>query len=95
MDEDVERSEAQVLPGTSLISAKNVIATPHNQFTHELIRSLQFNYGDEIGSAKPFGGVLETATKFVLIVDDGERHCWVAGDRGFYVQVEYEILRKL
>ncbi|KAA2235063.1 hypothetical protein [Salinarimonas soli] len=94
MVDGFKRPEAQVLPETSLVAAGNMLVPPPNQFTHELIRTVPFDYGEGTAdSAKPFGGVFEVGTPVVLMVHAGGSDCWVVDGRGLYVRIAFDSLK--
>lgn len=88
------RPEARVLPESSLIPDRNLIAPAPNQFTHELARAQPF-YFSGMQQGRPPDGELPEGTKVVLLVHDGGNACRVVDGRGLYVETEHAGLRKL
>lgn len=83
-----------VLPENSIVPDENLITPPPNQFTHELTRREPFYFtGPQQG--RPPEGELPEATRIVLMVYDGGGYCRVVDERGLYVVIAYDGLRKL
>jgi hypothetical protein len=88
------RPEAVVLGENAMVPDRNIISPAPNQFTHELTRPQSF-YFDGAQQGTPANGEFRAGTKVVLLVYDGGNYCRVADERGLYVEIEYDSLRKL
>jgi hypothetical protein len=87
------RPEAAVLPESALVLDRHVISPAPNQFTHQLARAQPFHFaGSEPGA--PPGGELPAGIR-VLLVRDGGARCNVIDERGLYVEIDADALRKL
>jgi hypothetical protein len=88
------RPEAVVLGETAVVPEKNLISPAPNQFTHELTRSQPF-YFTRAQQKTPSEGQFPAGTQVVLLRYDGGHYCRVADERGLYVEIEYDSLKKL
>jgi hypothetical protein len=92
--EDFLRPEITVLPESALVPDRNLISPAPNQFTHELIRSQPYYYGQG-EQATPPDGHFPAGTKVILLFYEGGTYCRVVNGQGLYVEIEYDSLRKL
>lgn len=88
------RPDAEVLPESAMVPAKNIINPAPNQFTHEVTGAAPFYY-DGAQQGRPPDGELPAGAKVVLLVHDGGPYCRVADGRGLYVEVGYDSLKAL
>jgi hypothetical protein len=88
------RPKAEVLSEESLIPEKNLIYPPPNVFTHKLIRSQPF-YFTSMAQASPPDGEIPEGKKVVLLRHEGSNNCSVVDERGLYVEIEFDSLKKL
>jgi hypothetical protein len=89
-----KRPQARVLRENALIPEGNLISPAPNQFTHELTRAQPFYYADARKGAQP-NGEFPTGTKVVLLVRKRGGYCRVADERGLYVEIACDSLKKL
>jgi hypothetical protein len=88
------RPEVSILDENAIVPDKNLIVPAPDQFTHEVVQSAPFFYGDADSGGSP-AGELPAGTRVVLLVHDGGKRCRVADGRGLYVEIDYKHLRKL
>ena len=86
------RPKAEVLSDAALLSARNRIKPPPNQFTHEVTTPQPYFFDEPRGEPD---GEFAAGTKVVLMEYDGGRHCRVVDGQGLYVATAYESLRRL
>lgn len=86
--------EMVVVSENMLVPARNFIMPRPNQFTHE-ITWLQQYYYTGAQQATPPDGQFQAGTKVVLLLYDGGNYCRVVDERGLYVEVEFNCLKKL
>ena len=89
-----ERPAFIVLPENSIVPDENLITPPPNQFTHELTRHEWF-YFTEPQQSRPADGELSEGAQVVLLVYNGGGYCRVADEKGRYVVVAYDSLKKI
>ena len=92
--EGIRRPEATVLPEGALVPERNLIRPAPNQFTHEVIRSQPYYYGDTQSGGPP-DGQFPVGTKVVLLVGGGGPNCRVVDGQGLYVAIEWAGLKQL
>jgi hypothetical protein len=85
------RPKAEVLPNDALVPDKNMISPAPTDFTHELTGPEPYYFSS--GATKS-NGEFPAGTKLRLMDTRGSR-CWVADERGLYVEIECAALRKL
>jgi hypothetical protein len=85
------RPKAEVLLDSALIPGKNLIVPPPNQFTHELTRDEDYHYGGGAGA----DGVFPVGTRVLLVRQQEGGRCHVIDERGLYVEVACDSLRRL
>lgn len=85
------RPPMEVLGEESLISPTHEIRPAPNRFTHELVVDEPYRFDP---SASEPTGVLPAGTSVLLVVE-GDRHCWVVDGAGRYVEVRTTSLRQL
>ena len=90
----MRRPKATVLPDTALVPGGNVIKPAPNQFTHELVGTVPYHYGEARHGGLP-DGELATGSKVILLWHGGGPRCRVADGRGLYVEIALASLRKL
>lgn len=88
------RPDAVVLPESAVVPDKNIITPAPNQFTHELTRPQPF-YFDGAQQGRPSDGELPEGAKVVLLLHDGGSYCRVADERGLYVEIEHDALKRI
>lgn len=88
------RPDFIILSEDSIVPDENLIVPPPNQFTHKLTRSEPFYFtGPQQG--RPPEGELPEGAPVVLLVHDGGSYCRVVDERGLYVVVAYDSLKKI
>ena len=87
----VLRPAAEVLGPDSLVPAVNLVQPPPDQFSHELTRDEPYRFGSD--STTSPDGELQRGTPVLVVANDG-RHARVIDERGLYVQVRSESLRR-
>lgn len=91
--EEFLRPKAEVLPDSALIPGKNLVIPPPNQFTHELTRDEAYHYGGTAASSAD--GVFPIGTRVLLVRQQDGGRCSVIDERGLYVEVACDSLRRL
>jgi hypothetical protein len=92
--EGMKRTEAVVLPDTSLVPSQCLISPAPNQFTHETTKSQPF-YTSLGAPSGPPSGEFGAGTRVALLFHDGGEMCRVVDGAGLYVDTSFEGLRRL
>lgn len=87
------RPEAEVLPESALIPRNNLIVPPPNQFTHEVTRVEPYYYSGVAPSGPD--GTFRVGTRVLLVRQQNGGRCRVIDERGIYVEVACDCLRRL
>ena len=88
------RPKATILDEHALVPGENLITPAPNQFTHELPHAQPY-YFTGAQQGRPPDGELPAGAKVVLLAYDGGSYCRVADERGLYVELEYQSLKRL
>jgi hypothetical protein len=81
-----------VLDDRALVTARNLIKPPPNQFTHQVTHAQPYFFEDRKGSAD---GEFPAGSLVVLLVHDGGPDCRVVDGQGLYVLTAFSGLKAI